>query len=199
MTQTIPAAVHAQSLDTIFRSAHTAVRFTDEPVDPAVVEEIYETFKYGPTAFNSVPLRLKLVQSDSERAELVDLMMAPNQPKTAAAPLLAILSAEANWHHTLAVTAPHMTGAREMFADEGARRQMARMNGALQMGYFIVAARAHGLDVAPMTGVDAAGVQQRFLPASHEFLAVVALGHADHSADRPRSPRLPFEDVVSFS
>lgn len=184
--------------DQIFFDARTAVRFQDEHIDSSVVDSIYDTIKFGPTAMNGVPLRLTVVESAAERDALIERMNPGNREKTASAPILVVVSANIDWHETLTRTAPFMENPVEMFKDaEEMRRSSARTNGALQMGYFILAARATGLDVAPMTGYDAAAVTEHFLPSGREeLLAVIALGHRDVELDFPRMPRLAAEEAV---
>jgi len=156
MTVTLHTAITDDAIDTLFREARTVVAFSDQPVDRAVVGEIFESFKYGPTMMN-------------------------------------------NFHETLSTTFPHAPNAGKMFQDREQRGYLARMNASLQMGYFIIAAHAHGLDVGPMTGYNGPAIAERFLSdGDQDLLAVVALGYADESAGRPRSPRLPFEQVVEF-
>ena len=80
--------------DLLFREARTANTFTDEPVTEEQVQAIYDLVKYGPTSMNQSPLRVTLVRSAEARERLVKHMAEGNQPKTATAPLVAILSAD---------------------------------------------------------------------------------------------------------
>jgi len=199
-TQTLQhrTSLSDESLDLLFREARTPVAWSDRPVDPDLVREIFETAKFGPTMMNSLPMRLTLVQSPEARAELVSLMAPGNQEKAAAAPILAIVSADRDFHETLAITFPHVPGAAEKFPDRELRGHLARMNATLQLAYFMIAARAHGLDAGPMTGYSSTGIAARFLAEGDlALIAVVALGHADDAATFPRSPRLPYEQVVT--
>jgi nitroreductase len=92
--------------DLLFREARTANTFTDEPVTDEQVQAIYDLVKYGPTAFNQSPLRITLVRSPEARERLVQHLAEGNQAKTAAAPLVAILSADNEFHEELPALLP---------------------------------------------------------------------------------------------
>ncbi|WP_406862898.1 malonic semialdehyde reductase [Streptomyces sp. HUAS MG47] len=185
--------------DLLFREARTANAFTDEPVTEAQVQAIYDLVKFGPTAFNQTPLRVTLVRSPEARERLVAHMAEGNQAKTAAAPLVAILSADNEFHEELPQLLPHFPQAKDMFFGERpVREQSALLNAALQAAYFIVGVRAAGLAAGPMTGLDFAGLQKEFLDDDHTPLMVVNIGKpAEDASPFPRSPRLAYEDVVT--
>ncbi|MET9373353.1 malonic semialdehyde reductase [Streptomyces sp. NPDC002992] len=184
--------------DLLFREARTANSFTDEPVTDEQVQAIYDLVKYGPTAFNQSPLRISLVRSPEARERLVKHMAEGNQPKTAAAPLVAILSADNEFHEELPALLPHFPQAKDMFfAERPVREGSALLNAALQAAYFIVGVRAAGLAAGPMTGVDFAGLQKEFLDDDHTPLMVVNIGKPGEDAWFPRSPRLAFDEVVT--
>ncbi|WP_318209000.1 malonic semialdehyde reductase [Streptomyces sp. SJL17-1] len=191
-------ALDAAAQDLLFREARTANTFTDEPVTDEQVQAIYDLVKYGPTAFNQTPLRITLVRSPEARERLVKHMAEGNQPKTAAAPLVAILSADNEFHEELPALLPHFPQAKDMFfAERPVREQSAVLNAALQAAYFIVGVRAAGLAAGPMTGLDFAGVQKEFLDADHTPLMVINIGKPGEDAWFPRSPRLSFDQVVT--
>lgn len=184
--------------DLLFREARTANSFTDEPVTEEQVQAIYELVKYGPTAFNATPLRITLVRSPEARERLVQHMAAGNQAKTATAPLVAILSADNEFHEELPALLPHFPQAKDaFFAERPVREQSALLNAALQAAYFIVGVRAAGLAAGPMTGADFAGIQKEFLDADHTPLMVVNIGKPGEDAWFDRSPRLAFDQVVT--
>ncbi|KOX21289.1 MULTISPECIES: malonic semialdehyde reductase [unclassified Streptomyces] len=191
-------ALDPAAQDLLFREARTANTFTDEPVTDEQVQAIYDLVKYGPTAFNQTPLRITLVRSPEARERLVKHMAEGNRPKTAAAPLVAILSADNEFHEDLPALLPHFPQAKDMFfAERPVREQSALVNAALQAAYFIVGVRAAGLAAGPMTGLDFAGVQKEFLDADHTPLMVVNIGKPGEDAWFPRSPRLSFDEVVT--
>jgi len=184
--------------DLLFREARTANTFTDEPVTDEQVQAIYDLVKYGPTAFNQSPLRITLVRSPEARERLVQHLAEGNQAKTAAAPLVAILSADNEFHEELPALLPHFPAAKDLFFSERPVREgAAAMNAALQAAYFIIGVRAAGLAAGPMTGADLAGVQKEFLDDDHTPLMVVNIGKPGEDAWFPRSPRLEFDQVVT--
>jgi 3-hydroxypropanoate dehydrogenase len=192
MTQTTeaPLALSDDAQELLFRSARTANSFTDEPVSDE---------QWAPTSMNLQALRIVLVRSPEARAKLVDHMSDGNKAKTATAPLVAVLAADVNFHDELHRTFPHFPGARDVFAgDDTAREGVAKFNGALQVGYFILGVRAAGLAAGPMTGFDAAGINADFFPdGEHRVLAVVNIGHPGEGAWLDRLPRLDYAEVVS--
>ncbi|MEV0635267.1 malonic semialdehyde reductase [Streptomyces sp. NPDC050619] len=184
--------------DLLFREARTANTFTDEPVTDEQVQAIYDLVKYGPTAFNQSPLRITLVRSAEGRERLVRHMAEGNQPKTATAPLVAILAADNEFHEELPELFPHFPQAKDVFfAERAAREGAASLNAALQAAYFIIGVRAAGLAAGPMTGVDFEGVRKEFLDDDHTPLMVVNIGKPGEDAWFPRSPRLAYDEVIT--
>ncbi|MER5871793.1 malonic semialdehyde reductase [Streptomyces sp. NPDC002044] len=185
--------------DLLFREARTANSFSDEPVTEEQVQAIYDLVKFGPTAFNQTPLRITLVRSPEARERLVKHLSEGNQAKTAAAPLVAILSADNEFHEELPHLLPHFPQAKDLFfAERPVREHSALLNAALQAAYFIVGVRAAGLAAGPMTGADLAGVQKEFLDADHTPLMIVNIGKPGVDAVAfPRSPRLEFDQVIT--
>ncbi|MGW2782033.1 malonic semialdehyde reductase [Streptomyces populi] len=184
--------------DLLFREARTANAFTDEPVTDEQVQAIYDLVKYGPTAFNQSPLRITLVRSPEARERLVQHLAEGNRAKTAAAPLVAILSADNEFHEELPALLPHFPAAKDLFFSERPVREgSAAMNAALQAAYFIIGVRAAGLAAGPMTGADLAGVQKEFLDDDHTPLMIVNIGKPGEDAWFPRSPRLEADQVIT--
>ncbi|RDG40104.1 malonic semialdehyde reductase [Streptomyces corynorhini] len=184
--------------DLLFREAHTANTFSDEPVTEEQVQAIYDLVKFGPTAFNQSPLRVVLVRSPEARERLVAHMSEGNQAKTATAPLVAILAADNEFHEELPRLFPAFPQAKDaFFSERTSRESAATLNASLQAGYFIVGIRAAGLAAGPMTGFDPAGIQKEFLDGDHTPLAVVNIGKPGDGAFYPRSPRLAFDEVIT--
>ncbi|MFJ6483174.1 MULTISPECIES: malonic semialdehyde reductase [unclassified Streptomyces] len=185
--------------DLLFREARTANSFTDEPVTEEQVQAIYDLVKFGPTAFNQTPLRITLVRSPEARERLVQHMAKGNDAKTATAPLVAILSADNEFHEELPQLLPHFPQAKDaFFAERPVREQSALLNSALQAAYFIIGIRAAGLAAGPMTGADFGGIQKEFLDADHTPIMVINIGKpAAEGAWFDRSPRLGFDEVIT--
>ncbi|MFD3517488.1 malonic semialdehyde reductase [Streptomyces sp. NPDC058657] len=193
-----PLALHPEAQDLLFREARTANTFTDEPVTEEQVQAVYDLIKYAPTAYNQSPLRILLVRSADARARLVTHMAEGNRPKTATAPLVAVLAADNEFHEELPALLPHFPQAGELiFAERPVREESALVNATLQAAYFILGVRAAGLAAGPMTGFDFAGVQKEFLDDDHTPLMVVNIGRPGPDAWYPRSPRLAYEKAVT--
>ena len=190
-------AISDADADLLFREAHTAYRFTDEPVSDDRLRAIYDLMRLGPTATNSTPLRIAFVRGASKE-RLIPLLNEPNRPKSESAPVVAILAYDLDFHEHLPVLAPHMPNAPKHFAEDEARREsFAKTGAALQAGYFVLAARAAGLDAGPMGGIDAAAIDAEFFAdRSWRTFMVVNLGHAAEDGARPRQPRLEYGVAV---
>lgn len=189
----------AAAQDLLFREAHTANNFTAEPVTDEQIQAVYDLVKYAPTAFNQQPLRVVLVRSAEGRERLVSHMADGNKAKTSAAPLVAILATDHEFHEELPKLLPSFPQAKDLFFSERPVREAAgSFNAALQVGYFILGIRAAGLAAGPMTGYDAAGIDKEFFQdGDHSVLAVVNIGKPADDAFYPRSPRLAFDEVVT--
>jgi 3-hydroxypropanoate dehydrogenase len=147
---------------------------------------------------NGQPMRVTLVRSAEARERLIARLGAGNRAKAQSAPLIAILSYDVHFHDTLPEVLPHSPNARDGFAAESARHAFGSFNGAMQAAYFLLGVRAAGLAAGPMGGFDRAGVDADFFPDGRQrsFL-VVNLGHPAADGTFPRSPRLPYERVVT--
>lgn len=202
MTSTDRAAAFQLSEDAqdlLFRAARTANSFSSEPVDDEQIRAIYDLVKWGPTSMNQQPLRIALVRSDEGKQRLLPHLSEGNRAKTEAAPLVAVLSADTDFHENLPKVFPHKPGAKDMWAgDDEFRAEHAKLNGTLQVGYFILGVRAAGLAAGPMTGFDAAGINAEFFPDGREkVLVVVNIGKPGENPWFDRLPRLDYDEVVT--
>lgn len=194
-----PLAIDDAAADALFRDAHTAYSFTDEPVTDEQLAQIYELMRHAPTAMNSQPLRALFVRSAEAKARLLPLLAEGNRPKSESAPVVAILAADTDFHENLPRLLPMAPNARESFEDAAKRESHARFNATLQAGYFILAARAVGLDAGPMGGFNAAGIDSEFFADSPlRSLLVVNLGHVAEGGNFPRKPHVTFEEAVTL-
>jgi 3-hydroxypropanoate dehydrogenase len=188
--------IDKRAQDILFRDAHTANTFTDEPVDDDHVRAIYDLVKWAPTSFNQQPLRVVLVRDQNARQRLVNHMIDNNKAKTLAAPLTAILAADKEFHENLPTQFPAVPYAKDFYADPAAREESARLNAALQVAYFIVGIRAAGLAAGPMSGFNPAGIDAEFFPdGRHTTLVVVNIGRPGENSHYPRGPRLEYDEV----
>jgi 3-hydroxypropanoate dehydrogenase len=200
MTSTSPALALADDAQRLlFREARTANAFTDQPVPDEQLRAVWDLVRWAPTAANTQPLRVVVVRSPEARARLLPHMNGGNREKTAGAPVTAILGTDLHfWAHWDRLF-PHKAGSGAKFADAPEQAEaMARFNGALQAGYFLVGVRAAGLAAGPMAGFDKAGVDAEFFPDGDvRSLVVVNIGHPAPDAWQDRLPRLDHDEVVT--
>ena len=183
----------------LFTEARTRNAWSDRPVPDALLRKLYELTKFGPTAVNTTPARFVFVTSPEAKARLIPLMSEGNQAKTLQAPVNVIVGMDLEFHEQLPKLFPHAPGAKDWFADPAAPREAAFRNSSLQGGYFLIAARALGLDVGPMSGFDPAGVKAEFFPEGNvEPNFIVNLGYGSDENLFPRSPRLSFDEAAKI-
>lgn len=186
----------AVALDTLFRTARTHNGWLDRPVTDDDLHRLYDLMKMAPTSANCSPARIVFVRSAEAKARLRPALSAGNLEKTMAAPVTAIIGYDLQFAEHMPRLFPHNPDARNWFNDPKVAEVVAFRNGTLQGAYFILAARAVGLDTGPMSGFDNAQVDAEFFPGGRvrsNFLC--NLGHGDSSKLFPRSPRLDFAEV----
>ena len=185
-----------EGLDLLFRKARTYYAWKPEPVSDATLHDIYENFKFGPTSLNSTPARVVFLRTEEAKARLLPALAPTNVEKSRTAPVVAIVSWDTEFYEKLPKLMPHMD-ARSFFVGNPALiHETAFRNGTLQGAYFILAARAAGLDCGPMSGFDQAKVNAEFFPdGKWKANFICNLGHGDASKQHPRGPRLDFEEA----
>lgn len=184
------------ALDTIFRRARTHRHWNDTPLSPAILMAIYDLMRWGPTTANCSPARILFVVSKDAKERLRPHLIPDNVGKTMAAPATAIVGYDRDFARYVPYLYPHDPDAKDWFNDPVVAEQTAFRNGSLQGGYFIIAARALGLDCGPMSGFDNEGVDREFFADTRiksNFLCNI--GHGDPGALRPRGPRLSFDQA----
>ena len=187
------------SLKQLFTEARTHNAWSDRPVPEAVLRQLYDLTKFGPTAVNSTPARFVFVTSAEGKERLSRHMSEGNRAKTLQAPVNLIIGYDVDFHDTLIKTFPHAPGARDWFLDEAGRKEAAFRNSSLQGGYLTIAARALGLDVGPMSGFDPAGVKAEFFAGTNiEPNYIMNIGYGTEENLFPRSPRLAFEEAAQI-
>lgn len=187
------------ALAQLFTEARTRNAWSDRPVPEELLRRLYDLTKFGPTAVNNTPARFVFVTSPEAKARLIPLMSEGNRDKTLQAPVNVIIGQDIDFHEHLPALFPHAPGAKDWFADEAGRRETAFRNASLQGGYFLLAARALGLDVGPMSGFDPEGVKAEFFAGTTvEPNFIVNLGYGTDENLFPRSPRLMFEEAAEI-
>ncbi len=185
------------ALDQLFLTARTYNAWLDKPVPDDLLRRLYDTLRMGPTAANSLPVRIVFVKSKAAKEKLAPALAEGNRAKTMAAPVTAIIGYDLRFYEQLGKLYPSAPGARSWFDhDEQVAFTNAFRGGTLQGAYLIIAARALGLDCGPMGGFDNAMVDQLFfpgVPVKSNFLC--NLGYGDPKGVYPRNPRLSFEEA----
>jgi 3-hydroxypropanoate dehydrogenase len=192
----VSRVVDGAALDVLFRDARTHSAWQNRPVSEELLRTIWDLARLGPTSANCSPARIVFVISSEGKERLRPALMEGNVAKTMAAPVTAILAYDLAFYERLPELFPH-TDARSWFVgNEKHIETTAFRNGSLQGGYFVMAARALGLDCGPMSGFDNAKVDAAFFDGTtlrSNFLC--NLGYGDASRLRPRNPRLAFDDA----
>lgn len=191
-----PTALDDRSLDQLFREARTHYRWQDRKVPDAKLEELYNLLKFGPTSANSSPARFVFLRTAEGKAKLKEALSPGNIEKTMTAPVTVIVAHDAAFYDRLPFLYPK-ADARAWFADNPALAEStAFRNGTLQGAYLMLAARAVGLDVGPMSGFDNYRVDALFFAGTRwksNFL--VNLGYGDPAEGYERAPRLSFDEA----
>jgi 3-hydroxypropanoate dehydrogenase len=182
------------ALDQLFRTARSYNGYTDAPVSRADMDAIWELMKFGPTSANCLPARLVWCHSDTAKARLAAHASANNKDKILAAPVSVVIGMDMEFYEQLPELFPP-ADARSWFAgNDAVIAATAMRNSSLQGAYFIMAARALGLDTGPMSGFDNAGVDAEFF-AGTTFKSnfISTLGYGDPGTIFGRLPRPGFE------
>lgn len=184
------------ALATLLEEGRTYSAWIDKEVSDAQLHRLYDLTKWGPTSANSSPLRILFVRSLAAKEKLLACMSEGNLEKTRAAPVNAILGMDMAFYEKLPQLFPH-ADARSWFVGKPKLIETTALrNASLQGGYFILAARALGLDCGPMSGFDAEKLNAAFFAGTTVKANFVCnLGYGDKSTLRPRLPRLSFEEA----
>jgi 3-hydroxypropanoate dehydrogenase len=185
-----------QDLDLIFRRARRANRYHDRELALEQLQEIWDLMKWGPTSANCMPARIVWCMSDEAKATLAGCASAGNRKKILAAPVAAIVGMDLEFYEKLPELYPAADARSWFVGDEQVIRDTAFRNSSLQGAYLIVAARALGYGVGPMSGFDNAAVDAAFFGGtSIQSNFILTLGYADPASHYPRSPRLNFDQA----
>jgi 3-hydroxypropanoate dehydrogenase len=184
-------------LNQLFRDARTHNAWLDRQVPDALLHELVDLLKLGPTSANCSPARLIFVKSPEAKALLKPLLSEGNRDKTMKAPVCAIIGYDLDFYVHLPKLFPHANAKSWFEGNDKKIAETAFRNGTLQGAYLIMAARALGLDCGPMSGFDNDGVDREFFAGTHiksNFLC--SLGYGDGSVLFPRSPRFDFDEMA---
>ena len=189
--------VDPDTLRLLLTEARTHYGWQNKKVSQETLREVYDTAKMGPTSMNQQPMRVIFVESDDAKDRLAPCLMPANEPKMRAAPITAILAYDQNFWEELPRLFPPNPDASDIFRSNSTAAQVnAFRNSTLQGAYFMLAARAVGLDIGAMSGFDNVKVDEEFFHGtSLKSNFLVNLGYADTSKIFRRLPRLEYEEV----
>ncbi len=191
-------ALNQDTLDQLFVEARTHNGWQSKPVPDDLLRQIWDLTKMGPTSANCSPARIVFVGSQEAKERLKPCLMEGNVEKTIPAPVTAIIGNDMKFYDRLPELFPH-TDARAWFeGNDDLIQATAFRNATLQGAYFMLAARALGLDTGAMSGYDEAAVDEAFFAGTSiksNFLCNIGFGNGEDMF--PRSPRLNFDDACS--
>ena len=189
-----------KSKNLIFKEARTHNDWLDKDISNDILMEIYDLMKWGPTSANCSPARIIFVKSKVSKDRLLPYVIESNLAKTKSAPVTAIIGHDINFHDHLPKLFPHNLDAQNWFNHSiDVAEETAFRNGSMQGAYFIIAARALGLDCGPMSGFDKEGVDNEFFRDTNiksNFLC--NLGYGDKTKLFERSPRFKFNEICEI-
>lgn len=185
----------ADALDQLFRSARSHNGYLDKPVSTAQLEAIWDLMKFGPTSANCLPARLLWCVSDEAKERLAACAMPANGDKIRSAPATAIIGMDMAFYEQLPELFPHADARSWFVGNDALIAATAMRNSSLQGGYFILAARALGLDTGPMSGFNNDAVDAAFFADQPTVKSnfICTLGYGDPASIFGRSPRPGFD------
>ena len=187
------------ALQQLFFDARSYNGWLDGPVTDDQIRRIYDIVKMGPTSFNCCPGRFVFLRTPEAKQRIEPHLRPNNVHKTMTAAVVAIIAYDSLFHDQMPKLTPHRPETRDFFAgNEELANVTAFRNGTLQGAYFLIAARAVGLDCGPISGFDNAGVDAEFFPdGQYKSNFICGLGRGDPESLFGRLPRLYFDEVCS--
>ncbi|APZ98762.1 malonic semialdehyde reductase [Sphingopyxis sp. QXT-31] len=184
-----------EALDQLFRTARTYNGYVDKPVSEEQLHAIWDLVKYGPTSANSLPARIVWVTSDEAKEKLAALALPANGDKIRKAPVTAIIGMDLEFYENLPELFPHADAKSWFDSNAELAHATAFRNSSLQGAYFILAARALGLDTGPMSGFSNEAVDAAFFADQPTVRSnfISTLGYGDPATIFDRSPRPGFD------
>lgn len=190
------ARISEESLDVLFRKARTYRYWQEKPVSVELLREVYDLFKMGPTSANSCPARVVFLTTKEAKERLVPALAPGNVEKSRKAAAVAIVAQDLEFYEKLPELNPGVDARSWFVGNADLIAETAFRNSSLQGAYFMLAARALGLDCGPMSGFEADKVNAEFFPdGKWRANFVCNLGYGDASKLYPRQPRLAFEEA----
>jgi 3-hydroxypropanoate dehydrogenase len=194
---TVKTPVSQDAVDQLFREARTHSAWLPEPVPVELLRDVYALARLGPTSANGSPARFVFLTTPGAKARLKPVLSPGNVDKTMAAPVTVIIAWDSEFHEKLPRLFPQADVRSYFVGNRPLIEENAFRNSSLQAAYFILAARALGLDCGPMSGFDADKLNAEFFPDGNWKVNLLCnLGYGDPNKLHPRNPRLNFEEVT---
>ncbi len=192
----IKTPISQEALDLLFHEARTHSTWLPEPVPVELLRKTYELARLGPTSANGAPARFVFLTTPGAKALLKPVLAPGNLDKTMAAPVTVIIAWDTEFHENLPRLFPQADIRSYFVGNKPLIEENAFRNSSLQAAYFILAARALGLDCGPMSGFDADKLDAEFFPDGKWKVNLLCnLGYGDPSKLHTRNPRLSFEEA----
>jgi len=192
----VKTPISREALDRLFCEARTPSTWLPEPVPVELLRKVYELARLGPTSANGSPARFVFLTTSGAKALLKPVLAPGNVDKTMAAPVTVIIAWDTEFHEHLPRLFPQADMRSYFVGSKALIEENAFRNSSLQAAYFILAARALGLDCGPMSGFDADKLNAAFFPEGKWKVNLLCnLGYGDPSKLHPRNPRLNFEEA----
>ena len=188
------------AIDLILRDARSHYAWTDKPIPDGLLEEIYDITINGATSMNTLPARFVFVKTPEGKERLAKSLKPQNVGKMMGAPVTAIIAHDMNFWHELPFLFPHEDRRHLFDGNPEYCEDTAYRNGTLQGAYFMIAARAVGLDVGAMSGFSNKVVDEEFFAGTtlkSNFLCNI--GYADETALLQKLPRFAFDKVCTIA
>jgi 3-hydroxypropanoate dehydrogenase len=195
-----PKVIDSAAADQVFREARTTYNWLPDAVSDEALAQAWDLAKFGPTAMNCQPMRVKVIHPGADRDKLRAQAAGGNQGSIDNAPLQLLLYWTPKFYERMAEFFPANPGIVGVLAENPAMaKAMAQTNCWLQAAYLIIALRAVGLAVGPMTGANFPAIDKEFFndDAGHAFL-ILNVGYAAATPNNfPRSPRLSWQEATA--
>lgn len=186
--------INDDALDQLFRKGRSYNGYLDKPVSDDQLVAIWDLMKMGPTSANCLPARIHWVKSKAAKEKLAGMAMPANGEKIMQAPVTAVIGMDLEFYENLPDLFPHDDARSWFIGNDALIESTAFRNSSLQGGYFILAARALGLDTGAMSGFDNMAVDAEFFADSNvKSNFISTLGYGDPKSIFDRSPRPDFD------
>ena len=187
-------------LDKLFLKARSHNNWKNKNIDKKILENLYDLVKNCPTSANSEPMRIIFLKSKESKERIKSHLSEGNVEKCMTASVVAIIAYDSKFYEHLPKLFPHNPNMKKVLSNPPSKAEItAFRNSTLQGGYFMLAARALGLDVGPMSGFDNAGVDKEFFPdGRYKSNFLCNLGYGDKTKLLDRLPRFKFSQVCKI-